>query len=117
MTTPNNCSPDGGLPDAPCSDFSAQYELAKSAVHHVLNAIADDPRKFWLMGNGTGSWEKLTIAAAAIWNRPVEEIRKEYQPREDQYRNYCALKENEERLVTYCRDNDVTIPRDDDDED
>jgi len=38
-----------------------QFDLAKSAIHHVLNAIADDPRKYWLMGNGTGSWAKLTV--------------------------------------------------------
>jgi hypothetical protein len=57
-----------------------KLKLAKEAIKHVLGAIADDPRKYWLMGDGTGSWSKLTEAAAAIWNEPVEGIRSTFKP-------------------------------------
>jgi hypothetical protein len=92
------------------------YELAKSAIHHVLNAICDDPRKFWLMGHGTGSYEKLTAAAAAIWDKPVEKVREDYQPNKEQYRVYCDRIKEEERLLDHCRDNGITVERDEDDD-
>lgn len=86
---------------------SEQLKLAKAAIHHVLNAIADDPRKYWLMGYGTGSWEKLTVAAAAIWNQPVDKIRADFRPNKVEYTRYCAEVEDNERLLSYCRENNV----------
>ncbi len=90
----------------------AKFELAKAAVCHVLNAIAEDPRKFWLMGDFTGSYDKLTAAAAAIWEMPVEEVRQSYRPADHEWRGYLEEKEAVERLVEYCRDNGITPARD-----
>ncbi len=87
----------------------AHLEICKTAIHHVLNAIANDSRKYWLMGNGTGSWEKLTIAAAAIWNTPLEKLRAEFQPRKLEYEQYCAELEANEKLLRHCRDRGITV--------
>lgn len=75
-----------------------QLQLAKAAIQHVLNAIADDPRKYWLMGELTGSWEKLTTAAAAIWNKPIDEIKESFRPEKDKYQLYCARVEALDRM-------------------
>jgi hypothetical protein len=103
--TPENAG--GGSSPASGSASDEQFKLAKAAIHHVLNAIADDPRKYWLMGNGTGSWEKLTTAAAAIWNKPVEKIRSDFQPRKAEYERYCAELEASEKLLRHCRENGI----------
>lgn len=87
-----------------------QLTLAKDAVHHVLNAIADDPRKYWLMGNGTESYAKLTAAAAALWDRPLANVRENFQPLKEPYDRWCAEREAHERLLTYCRENGITAP-------
>jgi len=82
--------------------------LCKAAISHVICAIADSPRKYWLMGNGTGSWEKLTTAAAALWDKPVDKIRADFQPLEHEYRRYCEQLKNDEKLLEYCRENGIT---------
>lgn len=85
-----------------------QLKLCKSAIHRVLNAIADDPRKYWLMGNGTESWAQLTTAAAALWNEPVEKIRADFQPPPNAYDRFCKEQEQNERLLTHCREKGIT---------
>ena len=85
-----------------------QLKLAKGAISHVLNAIADDPRKFWLMGDLTGSYEMLIAAAHAIWGMPVEKLKADFRPRKDEWEHYCAEREEAERLLTYCRENGIT---------
>jgi hypothetical protein len=82
-------------------------KLAKAAISHVLNAIADDPRKFWLMGDMTGSQEKLTAAAAALWNMPQEKIKADFRPRKDKWEQYCEEHEANEKLLRYCRDHGI----------
>jgi hypothetical protein len=52
------------------------------------------------------------LAAAAIWNQPVEEVSKQCQPREREYRIFCEIKEQEERLLEYCREHGITGKRD-----
>jgi len=88
--------------------LAGQFQLAKSAIAHVLHAIADDPRKYWLMGNGTESWSKLTEAAAAIWDQPVIKIRKDFVPPKEKYDRHCKEVEANERLLTYCREHGIT---------
>lgn len=88
-----------------------QLHLAKAAVKHVLNALADDPRKFWLMGDMTGSYEKLIEAAAAIWNMPAEKLKADFRPRKDEWERYLGRREDEERLLRYCEDNGITGKR------
>lgn len=93
---------------AVCKDD--QFKLLKAAVAHVLNALADDPRKFWLMGDMTGSYEKLTAAAAAVWGIPQEQVQNDFRPRSDVWARYLKEKEAEERLLTHCRENGITAP-------
>lgn len=81
--------------------------LAKAAISHVLNAIADDPRKFWLMGDMTGSQEKLTAAAAALWNEPQEKIKANFRPRKDKWEHYLEEREADEKLLQYCRERGI----------
>ena len=67
-----------------------KIKKAKDAIHHTLTAICDDPRKFYLMGYGTGSYDKLTDAHATLWEVDVEKVRKQAKPRnEEAYRAYC----------------------------
>lgn len=86
------------------------HELAKAAISRVINAIAYDPRKYWLMGEGTESWAQLTTAAAAIWGIPVEQVRKDFAPDKEKYDSYCAQQEADERLLHYCRQKGITVP-------
>lgn len=88
-----------------------QLALAKSAIHHVLNALCDDPAKYWLMGNGTGSWEKLTTAAAAIYGRTKEEIAARFTPEKHRFDAYCQQHEADLELLRYCQDNGIKVPK------
>lgn len=101
----------GSSPAIGSASGDDQLKLAKAAISHVINAIADDPRKYWLMGNGTESWNKLTLAAAAILNTPVERIRADFQPPKDKYDRYCNEIEANEKLLRFCRDNGIVGKR------
>lgn len=94
----------------PVPENPEELKLAKAAISHVLNALADDPRKYWLMGNGTESYAKLTTAAAVLWKTPVEKIRKDFQPEKAKHERYCEEVEANERLLRYCRDRNITVP-------
>jgi hypothetical protein len=89
-----------------------QHKLAKAAIKHVLNAIADDPRKYWLMGEGTESFAQLTAAAAAIWGVPVEKVRKDFSPGREKWDRYCTEREAQDKLLTHCREKGITVPTD-----
>jgi hypothetical protein len=78
-----------------------KLKLVKGAIHHVLNAIVDDPR-------GTESWAQRTAAAAALWNMPVEKVRADFQPQKKTYARYCEERERNEKLLTYCREHGIT---------
>lgn len=84
-----------------------QLRLAKSAIMHVLSAIRDDPRKYWLMGAYTASWDKLTTAAAALWDEPMESVLNRFLPDPVDYEAYQRQKEYEGRLLRYCREHDI----------
>ena len=86
-----------------------KIKLAKAATHHALNAICDDPRKFWLIGGPTGTWEKLTEAHAALFEIDVENVRAEFLARKEQYEAYCDEKEENDELLEYCRDHGITL--------
>ena len=106
-------TPSGPVPPAPAilaepTKEAVQLKLAKAAIHHTLNAIADDPRKFWLIGPLTGSYEKLTEAAAAIWEKPLEKIQADFQPEPAKWKRYCEQKEADEKLLEFCREHGIT---------
>lgn len=78
--------------------------LCREAIIHCLDAIASDPRKFWLMGSLTGSREKLLAAYAALTGKTAEEVKDSWLPDPDRYEDYCRRKEEDERLVEKVRD-------------
>jgi hypothetical protein len=80
---------------------------AKGAIAHALNAICDDPKKYWLLGSGTETWERLTEAHALLWAINVEQVRKEFQPDPGRYKHYEEERERDRRLLDYCRDNHI----------
>lgn len=86
-------------------------KLAKDAISHALNAICDDPRKFYLVGWGTGTYAKLTEALAALHGLDVETVRENFVPDKEPYDRYCQRIEAEEKLLTHCRENHITVPR------
>jgi len=53
-------------------------EQAKLAISAVLNATKDNPYLAYYVGPMTNSWQKLTEAAATLWERPVEEVRQNF---------------------------------------
>lgn len=87
---------------------------AKSAIAHVLNAIADDPAKFWLMGAGTQSYALLTDAHAALTGTPEGEVRQRFRPEPRRYEAYCKEREERDRLVRHCRDHGIKPSADND---
>lgn len=91
-------------------DTATMLAACQQAINHVLNAIAEDPRKFWLMGDMTGSYEKLTFAASLLWERDQDVIKGEFRPEEKKWERYCAEKDQQDRLLTHCRDHDITAP-------
>ncbi len=91
------------------ADEKIQLELARAAVTHVLNAICDDPEKFWLLGTGTESYKKLTAAHASFYGHDVDDIRRDWVPDEDKYDTYLKKRERIERLIQH--DDDEKIRR------
>ena len=51
---------------------------AKKAIAHTLNTICESKERWELMGLGTQSFSLLTEAAATLWNKPLEEVRKNF---------------------------------------
>jgi len=88
--------------------LEAKIKPCNAAIHHVLDAIAYDPRKYWLMGELTESWARLTAAGAALWGKSVEEIKQEFQPDKAKFDRYCAEVEANDKLLTYCREKGIT---------
>lgn len=98
-----------GRPAGPPDETLA---LLKVAVRHVLQAISDDPAKYWLLGEGTGSWEKLTRAAAAAFGEPLDKVQQTFRPPERARRAYLEQKRRDELLLQYCRENGISANRD-----
>lgn len=86
--------------------------IAKEAIAHVLNALRDDPRKYWLMGEGTGSYAKLIDAAAALWGEPVDKLREHFSPTEPKWSRFLEQRERDEKLIEYCQEQGITVPED-----
>lgn len=76
-----------------------KLDLAKKAVFHVLDAIECDPRKYWLMGEGTGCFDTLTAAAAAFWGENQDNVKKRFQPDKDKYAQYLRELEENRKLL------------------
>jgi hypothetical protein len=88
-----------------------KIKLAKEATRHALRAISDDPRKYWLLGPLTGTWDKLTAAHAALWEVDEEEVQSRFQPEEKSYKLYCEQIEAEQELAGFCQDRGITLPQ------
>jgi UDP-2,3-diacylglucosamine pyrophosphatase LpxH len=84
---------------------------ANAAISHFLKVIAEDPEKFFLMGDGTESWAKLTDAASALWGIPVEEIRGDFRPSLSRCEKYRVKRESDEALLRHCRRRGITAPQ------
>ena len=84
-----------------------QLVLAKQAVWHVIATVCDDPRKYWLLGEGTESWAKLTAAHAVMSDKPLQTIRDNCKPNQAAYAQYCAEREEEQQLIRHCREHGI----------
>jgi hypothetical protein len=89
-------------------DYEGQLILCREAIFHVLNAICSDPKKYYLMGQGTESWEKLTRAAACLLDKPLEDVRPRYRPGLIEYERYLVHMEKQDELLEYCRRRGIT---------
>ena len=91
-----------------------QLVIASGAIAHTLGAICSDPRKFYLMGGRfNGSFERLTEAYAKLNGLDEETVFEKFEPHDPAaYDRYCAQREADERLLTYCRENGITMPKD-----
>ncbi len=89
------------------SSAGEKIELSKNAVNHALKTICDDPAKFWLLGDLTETYSQLTAAYAVLYGRDVEQVRNRFMPDEDRYLQYCTKKEEEKRLLEYCREKGI----------
>ena len=56
-------------------------DQAKKALKFVLDRIQFHPEIGWYMGPGTQTFSLVTEAAATLFERPVEEVRKAFTPR------------------------------------
>jgi len=56
-------------------------QQAKKAIRHVLEQIKDNPEIGWYLGEGTQSFSLLTEAAATLFERPTEEVRGHFRPK------------------------------------
>lgn len=84
-----------------------KLKLAKATIAHVLNAIADDARKYYLMGAGTQSYNLLTEAASALFGEPLEKIRADFRPSDHDLKNYRDQREEDARLIEIGRAHDT----------
>jgi hypothetical protein len=79
-------------------------KLAAAAIRHTLQTIIYDPRKFWLLGYGTATYEKLTEAHAAILGIPHEQVLKDAKPNPEKYAAYQKEKEEADRIIEDYRE-------------
>ena len=78
----------------------------KRAIHHLLDAIVYDPRKYDLLGPGTESWSKLTRLAARLWGKDQDEIVSCYAPDE---RKLLRHRRREEAQQTVLRQHEAQV--------
>lgn len=93
------------------SETREPLDVAKDAIRHALVAIRDDPRKFYLTGPLTGTWEKLTDAAALLFGLEKAEVEKRFQPEPERYNRYCDEVERERWILRACREDDALRAR------
>ena len=53
-------------------------EQARRAILHVLDQVLIDSALAYYIGPGSGSWSKLTEAAATLHGEPLELVRRHY---------------------------------------
>lgn len=82
----------------------ATLTLCREAIIHCLDAIASDPRKFWLMGYATGSRAKLLAAYAALTGQTEEDVQTAWLPDPEKYEAYCEQRAHDERLLEQRRE-------------
>lgn len=58
----------------------APLDQAKRAIAYALQQVADNKHIGWHAGVGTQSFALLTEAAATLYERPIEEVRKRFAP-------------------------------------
>jgi hypothetical protein len=71
-------------PDLLCDACGrAQDTTARSmeAIRHVLERIRDDEAVGYFLGVGTESFRLLIIAAAHLWDVPIDEVERLFTPR------------------------------------
>ncbi len=91
--------------------MEAERNSADLAVTHVLSAICDDARKFWLMGHGTGSRDKLLKAWAALHGKTYEEADAYWVFYDaDKFKRYVEELELMERLLRDYREGRIQLP-------
>lgn len=87
---------------------SEKLALARKTIRHVLGAICEDPRKFWLLGNGTESYALLTECHAFLSGQSRGDVRHNFKPEEKGYRRFCLEQERRERLLRICEERGIT---------
>lgn len=87
----------------------ATLTLCREAIIHCLDAIASDPRKFWLMGYATGSRAKLLAAYAALTGQTEDDVHDAWLPDREAYQAYCEQKELDEHLLEKQREHPVEV--------
>jgi hypothetical protein len=110
QTTSETETREAGSSPATCSAYSDIDKIVKAqvAIGHALAAVAYDPAKYWLLGVGTETWFKLTECYAILYGLKPEQVRARFTPDEKRYRQYCDEREENERLLSYCRDHKIT---------
>ena len=83
---------------------------ARALTRHALRAICDDPEKYWLLGNGTGTWHRLTVAHAVLYGQSVGKVEDDWVPDDRRYAAYMAERKSTQWMVDYCKDRGITPP-------
>jgi hypothetical protein len=89
-------------------EMAKMVATAKKTVHHVLNAICDEPSKYWLMGPGTESYRLLTETVATLFGRDLDAVCKEYVPEEKRLNRFHMEREQNEEILDFCRNREIT---------
>lgn len=69
-------------PSVPSVSGSKDLTLAKRAISYTLQRIKSEPNIGYHMGYGTEVFERLTQAAAALFNEPLEKVQENFTPRD-----------------------------------
>lgn len=103
MIPPDATPAPGPVPAQPASLTREQEYLVKDTIFHVLDAIQSDPRKYFLMGRGTGSFKKLTTAYASLNGLPVDQVIAMFKPDQASYDAWLRERNEDARLADVGR--------------